>query len=87
VRLSTEAHRVENEDYDPADPRSPRVTWVEPLRYDVFEPDGTYLGAVVPPDEFAPRPNPVFEGDHVWAVTRDELGVQRVVRFRIVVGG
>ena len=30
---------------------------------------------------------PVFNGDYVWAVTRDELGVQRVVRFRIEVGG
>ena len=87
VRLWTEARPVENEDYDPEDPRSARVTWVEPLRYDVFEPDGTYLGVVVPPDEFTPWVNPVFDGDHVWAVTRDELDVERVVRFRIVVGG
>ena len=87
VRLWTEASPVENEDYDPDDPRSAPVSWVEPLRYDVFEPDGTYLGVVAPPDEFSPYVNPVFDGDYVWAVTRDELGVQRVVRFRIVVGG
>ena len=30
---------------------------------------------------------PIFDGDHVWAVTRDELGVERVVRYRILVGG
>jgi hypothetical protein len=41
---------------------------------------------VATPEGFSSYPNPVFEGDHVWAVTRDELGVQRVVRYRIVVG-
>ena len=61
------------------------VNWVEPVRYDVFEPDGTYLGAVVPPEEFEPFPRPVFEGDYVWTVTEDELGVERVVRFRITI--
>ena len=87
VRLWTEAHPVENEDHDPEDPRSARVSWVEPLRYDVFESDGTYLGVVAPPDEFSLSATPVFDGDNVWAVTRDELDVQRVVRYRIVVGG
>ena len=87
VRLWTEAHRVEDEDHDPEDPDSDPVTWEEPLRYDVFEPDGVYLGAVTPPDEFWPLVNPVFDGDHVWAVTRDELGVERVARYRIDEGG
>ena len=87
VRLWTEGHRVENEDHDPEDPRSTAVTWTESLRYDVFEPDGTYLGVVAPPDDFTPFVNPVFDGDHVWAVTRDELGVERVVRYRIVAEG
>ncbi|MCE2397967.1 MAG: 6-bladed beta-propeller [Gemmatimonadetes bacterium] len=87
VRLATEGQPVENEYYDPEDPGSMPIVWSESVRYDVFETDGVYLGAVVPPDEFSPYPNPVFDGDHVWGVTRDELGVQRVVRFRIVVGG
>ncbi len=87
VRLWTEAHAVEDEDHDPNDPSPAPVTWVEPLRYDVFEPDGTYLGVVAPPDDFTPFVNPVFDGDNVWAVTRDGLGVERVVRYRIVVGG
>ncbi|MDE2761405.1 MAG: 6-bladed beta-propeller [Gemmatimonadota bacterium] len=56
----------------------------ERIRYDVFEPDGAYLGAVDAPVEFKASVNPVFDGDHVWAVTRDELDVQRVVRYRIV---
>lgn len=85
VRLSTEGQRVENEDYDPENPFSYPVTWRTSIRYDVFESDGTYLGVVVPPDEFSASPEPVFDRDHVWAVTRDELGVERVVRYRIEV--
>lgn len=87
VWLSTEAYSVENDDYNPDNPFSEPVSWIEPARYDVFESDGTYLGAVATPDGFSTYPDPILEGDHVWAVTRDELGVQRVVRFRIVVGG
>jgi hypothetical protein len=87
VRLWTEAHPEENEDHDPENPRSEPVTWPSPLRYDVFEPDGAYLGAVNPPKGFVDYPQPVFDGDDVWAVTRDALDVERVVRFRIEVGG
>lgn len=85
VRLETEGYPVDNEDPDTEDPDSMPVIWEAPIRYDVFEPDGTYLGVVVPPAGFS-RFKPVFDGDHVWAVTRDELGIERVVRFRIEVG-
>ncbi|MYD12892.1 MAG: 6-bladed beta-propeller [Gemmatimonadetes bacterium] len=87
VAVPTEARAVENPNHDPEDPSSAPVVWRAPPRYDVFEPDGTYLGAVMPPAGFTGSTQPVFDGDYVWAVTRDELGVQRVVRFRIVVGG
>ena len=86
VRVATGANAVENQNHDPDNPSSTPVVWKEPLRYDVFEPDGTYLGAVAPPDGFEYYKAPVFDGDHVWAVTQDELGVERVVRYRIVVG-
>ncbi len=86
VRLVTERHPVVDENHDPENPCGP-VTWTESTRYDVFEPDGTYLGVVVPPDGFSFHVNPVFDGDHVWAVTWGELGVTRVVRFRIELGG
>ena len=87
VRLSTEGRPVDNADHDPDDPASFPVTWEEDTRYDVFEPDGTYLGVVVAPEEFTSFPVPVFGSDHVWAVTVDEQGVQRVVRYRIRMEG
>ena len=86
VAVPTEARAVENPDHDPEDPSSAPVVWRAPPRYDVFEPDGTYLGAVTPPQGFTGSTMPIFDGDYVWAVTHDDLGVGRVVRFRIVVG-
>lgn len=88
VQLWTEAHPVVNEDHDPDDPFSQPVSWASPVRYDAFEPDGTYLGALAAPEGFLASPAvPVFDGEHVWAVSQDELEVQHVVRYRIVVGG
>ncbi len=83
VRVSTEAREVENEGHDPDNPLSTPFVWRSPLRFDVFEADGTYLGAVNPPEDFSFNPSPVFDGDDVWAVSRDDLGIQRVVRYRI----
>ena len=83
VRVATEAQEVENEDHDPESPFSTPFVWRSPLRFDVFEADGTYLGAVNPPEDFSANPFPVFDGDDVWAVSRDDLGIQRVVRYRI----
>ncbi len=55
----------------------------EPVAFDVFSPDGEYLGPVTVPETFRAEPEPVIRGDYIWAVTRDELDVPRVVRFRI----
>jgi hypothetical protein len=70
-------------DYDPADPDAVEDRWSEPVAFDVFEADGTYLGEVSAPEGFSIYPTPIFDGDLVWAVTRDELDVQRIVRFRV----
>ena len=75
---------VEDPDYDPQDPNSVPNRWREPVAFDVFETDGTYLGRVNTPMGFSRYPAPIFDGDTVWATTRDEMGVQRVVRFRVV---
>jgi hypothetical protein len=56
----------------------------EPVRFDVFESTGEYLGRVSAPDGFSARwPQPVFRGDTVWAIVRDEYDVQRLHRFRM----
>ena len=54
-----------------------------PIEFDVFEPSGDYLGRVWTPVGFSLNPRPIFRDDSVWAVTRDELGVERVHRFGI----
>lgn len=68
-----------------ADPDDPIATdaWAEPVVWDVYEPDGTYLGQVRAPTGLRTHPQPVFGTDHVWAVTTDELDVQYVTRYRI----
>lgn len=67
------------------DPRPP-LLYREPVLFDVFEADGTYLGAVRAPDGFSIHPTPVFRGDRVWAIVRDELDVQYLTRFRARLG-
>lgn len=87
VQVSTEGRDAGNEDQDPDQPRPEAVTWEEATRFDVFDEDGTYLGAVVSPDDYSIYVEPVFGRDHVWWVTVDALGVQRVVRYGIRLGG
>lgn len=55
----------------------------ERVAYDVFEPDGTFLGRVETPEGFSSFPEPIFRGDYVWATLRDENEVTYIVRFRI----
>ncbi len=83
VVVSQPGVQVEDPAYDPKDPDAVPDRWREPVAFDVFEPDGTYLGRVRTPMGFSTYPWPKFDGDHVWAITRDELGVQKVVRYRI----
>lgn len=62
----------------------PVARYGERLVFDLFDADGRFLGPLVPPEGFQPSPPPVARGDTVWGVTEDDLGVERVVRFRIV---
>ncbi len=91
VLLHQRAERVPEEevfDVDPADPNAePLVRWREPVVFDVFEPDGTYLGQVRGPAGFSLNPTPVFDGDRVWAIVRDALDVQYLTRFRVTRAG
>jgi len=62
----------------------PQLRYTEPTAFDVFDPQGRFLGHVRPPASFRTDPEPIIRGDTVWAVTRDELDVASVVRFRVV---
>jgi hypothetical protein len=81
--LSQPAARVEDPGYDPTDPESVPDEWREPVVFDVFQPDGGYLGAVRAPDGFSPYPQPTFARDWVLAVVRDEFDVQTVTLFTV----
>lgn len=70
------------EEADPDDPEAVDE-WEEPVVWDVYEPDGTFLGQVHAPGALSTSPTPVFGTDHVWAVTTDELDVEYLTRFRI----
>jgi hypothetical protein len=55
--------------------------WEPPnTSFDLFGPDGRYLGAVAVPTVLE---GPFVSGDHLYAWTADSLGVHHVVRYRI----
>ncbi len=60
-----------------------RERWIEAVVFDVFEPDGRYLGQVSAPAGFRMSPPPVIAGDRVWAVVHEEDGSLAVVRYRM----
>jgi len=49
--------------------------------YDVFDTEGRHLGVIATPNEFEPLRS---DGEHVYGIGRDDLGVQHVVRLRVV---
>jgi hypothetical protein len=57
----------------------PLIRWREPTTFDVFEPDGRFLGTVVLPWDTLPY---VFRGRHIWALHTGTPGAQ-IVRFRV----
>jgi len=75
----TVAEKMDPAEVREPDPnRPPPITWREPRVFDVFEPDGTYLGEVrMPPRTSAA----IFRGDTIWAIRRGELDEQYIVRL------
>ena len=80
-------YESEDGDYDPSDPFDTEIRWRSERLLDGFRADGTFLGTSVLPRDLDSTVPPVLAGDHLWAVTRDELGVQRVVRYRLEIAG
>ena len=58
----------------------PAERWREPPVYDVFEPDGRFMGTLRLPVRARLMQ---ARGNQVWAIDRDELGVEYVVRYRL----
>jgi len=84
VHLHQEAVQIESADVEEVRPGEvPPQTWIEPVAFDVFEPDGRYLGMVRAPEGFSTNPQPVMRGDTVWAVVRGEMDVPYIVRLQI----
>jgi hypothetical protein len=83
VSVSQPSERVANVVTTPSRPDAPpppKWRWRSPVVYDVFEPDGRYLGNVRMP----PRTSLyAMRGSQVWGVVRDSLDVEYVTRFRI----
>ncbi len=54
--------------------------------FDVFDPDGTFLGVVAPPSGIRPNPyrQPVIRGGDLWLISTDEAGADEVARLKIV---
>jgi hypothetical protein len=80
VRLYTRAEKIEGPHEEPAPDAPPPLTWREPVIFDLFDSDGTYLGEVRVP----PRTSlSVFRGDTVWGIRRGEVDEQYIVRLRL----
>lgn len=89
---SGDAGRVQASDTASSDLRAGPATeeplptlrdWREPIVFDVFEPDGRYLGQVSAPPEFRTQPLPSIRGSTVWAAVQGQGRVPDVVRFEI----
>jgi hypothetical protein len=57
--------------------------WTEPIVYDVIDPSGIYVGRVRYSTKAASHPY-VIQGEHLYTVREDPLGVQFVKKFRVV---
>jgi hypothetical protein len=73
--------------FDTTDPDAIPDEWKEPVLFDVFDTDGSYLGAVRGPDGLSFHPQPIFTRSSVLGTVRDEFDVQTVVRFRVEIPG
>lgn len=75
VRHAKDASSLAPKDMSPLDVRAFGASY-----YDVFDPEGRFLGTMEAPDQFEPLHT---RGRHIYGVQRDELGVQYVVRLRL----
>jgi hypothetical protein len=86
VRRHGPGIKIEDCDENPDDSsefyRNP--CWKETFTFDVFELNGRYLGRVEVPEGMEPRPEPYIKDNMMVALIQDDLGVQYVKRYRLV---
>jgi hypothetical protein len=82
ARVSIPSEQIPREELEPQTEKGPPVRhYRSRATYEVFAPDGRFLGRVPMP----PRTTMVqANGDYVWCITRDDNDVPSIVRFRIV---
>lgn len=51
--------------------------------YDIFDPDGRYLGTIELPFSLSRSPTPIIRDDLLYGVVEDDLGVSYLLRARI----
>lgn len=71
---------------DVVDDRNEPPCWTEERFWDVFAPDGSFLGEIAIPDDFPLLPRAHIQADRVTVVQPDEVGNPMVVRYRLVAG-
>ncbi len=84
ARVAMPSEQIPERELEP--PRSdgrPQRLFRDATVYEVFSPEGEFLGRV----DFPPRTTlQEADGDVVWAITRDEDGLPGVMRYRVVPG-
>lgn len=80
VRRHVTAEQSEVEALEATPDRPPSRSWIEPVVYDVFEPEGTYLGEVRIPKGTSLM---LTRGETAWGTRTGESGEIYVVRLRI----
>jgi hypothetical protein len=80
VLRPTEAREEENPDWDRDRPDAqPRMVWVEPVVYDVFDGEGRYMGPVRFPDEYVAGRRGSLTLERVLIVVTHDFGHEQVV--------
>lgn len=74
-------YEMDDPDYDADDPFDTEIRLHQEVVADAFDGSGVFLGPAVLPRGIDARVPPVFRGDRMWAVIRDDLGVQRIGVF------
>jgi hypothetical protein len=62
----------------------PRARWLEPILYDIYEPDGRYLGRLRVAKDVLNIAFGATRGNDVWTYARDDDGFVVLRRMRMV---